>query len=326
MPRAVVLFSGSLDSMLAARLLESQGVQVEALFVRTPWGCGNHAPAAAAERLRLPLVTETAEVGFFEPLACIARHADKATQFCGECHLYLARQAKRRMDEVGADFVATGDVLGQRAANQKRIDFERVAHHSGLRSRFLWPLSAKLLTPTLPEQRGWVNREQLGAFRGRSRSGLKALAREFGLPTSDSGQHGCPLGQTGEFGQRVLNQIRCRSGLQPGDFELLRLGHHIRVDAATRIVLGRRQAENDALEGHWSAADCDATYLLRPLDFPGPTALVIGPETAPALDLAVSSIMRYAKRPPGSAGTVLVIDRGSGERRFTRQFSDASGS
>ncbi|MCC7107576.1 MAG: 7-cyano-7-deazaguanine synthase, partial [Chloroflexi bacterium] len=40
MTRAVVLFSGGLDSTLAAAVLLRQGVKVEALNIRTLYDCG----------------------------------------------------------------------------------------------------------------------------------------------------------------------------------------------------------------------------------------------------------------------------------------------
>lgn len=316
MPRAVLLFSGALDSMLAARMLSEQGVEVEALFVETPWLCGNHAPQAAADRLGVPLVVATAGDEYAEGLRPIARYADKATRFCGQCHLDLARQARRRLEAIGADFVATGHVVGQRAANQKRIDFERYGVHSGLGDRLLWPLSAKHLIPTLPERQGWVDRQQLGAFAGRDRQALTALGRQWGLPLADSGQHGCPLGQTGEFGPRVLEHVRQGGGLERSTIALLRIGQHHDLELGTRLILGRRKEENEALERLWSAGAAGQSSLLRPANFPGPSGVLIGSPTPTALDLAVSHILRYAKRPRGIESELLLLDRAGIERRL----------
>lgn len=309
MPRAVLLFTGSLDSMLAARLLADQGIEIDALFVQTPWNCGHRQPDAGAAALGLPLTTVSVAADYCEPLRAIAREGASPTRFCGDCHLHLACLAAERRQAVGADFVATGDVLGQRAANQKRRDFDRFAHHSGLGDRLVWPLSAQRLTVSLPERQGWLDRSRLGAFCGRRRVGLSALASQLGLPPPPTGTRGCPLGQTGSFGARVVDQIDRGRSCRPGDIALLGLGTHWEVDASTRVILGRRQAENEMIERLWQAGDTDGTCLLRPDGFAGPTALIVGPATPAALGLARSSILRYAKHPPGGARAVLAVDR-----------------
>lgn len=315
MPCAVLLFSGSLDSQLAARILASQGIEIAPLFVRTPWGCGDHGPEAASQALGVSLHCESVREDFFDPLTAIARRHDKATRFCGDCHLYLARCARLRMEAIGADFVATGDVLGQKTANQKRRDFDRYAHHSGLGDRLVWPLSAWHLTETLPERCGWLDRSRLGAYCGRSRAALKQLARQLALPVDDRGNPGCALGQTGDFGQRVLVHIGCGGCRRAENFELLRVGDHQSIGDA-RVVVGRRQAENDEIERLWATGNAEFSWLIRPLDFAGPTALVDGPESPAALALAISSLLRYAKRPARSAYAVLVTDRLGRERRI----------
>ncbi len=316
MPRAVLLFSGSLDSQLAARMLSVQGIEIEPLFVRTPWSCGEHQPEAAAELLGLTLHTELVQDDYCEPLVTLARRNAKATHFCGDCHLHLARCARMRMEAIGADFVATGDVVGQKASNQKRRDFDRFAHHSGLGDRLLWPLSAQHLTPTLPEREGWVDRQQLGAFCGRNRAGLKQAARELGLAVDDRGNPGCPLGQTGEFGQRVLTHVCHSTCRRLALFELLRIGHHEWVEDTTRVVVGRRHVENEAIERLWAGGETEINVLIKPDGFAGPTAVLVGPDSPRALGLAISNLLRYAKRPPGSPFAVIVTDRRGNSRRI----------
>ena len=138
----------------------------------------------------------------------------------------------------------------------------------------------------------------------------------MGLPVDDRGNPGCPLGQTGAFGQRVLEHIRRGGSRRPQAFELLGLGHHQEGDEHTRFVVGRRQAENEAIERLWAGSDAEISLLIRPEDFVGPTAVLVGPKSPTALGLVISNLLRYAKRPPGSPFAVIVTDRAGRQRRI----------
>lgn len=321
MPRAILLFSGSLDSQLAACLLRAAGVELAALFVRTPWKCGAHQARAAAERLALPLTEVEVAADYCDPLVEIARRGVRPTQFCADCHQSLARCARERLEAVGADFVASGHVLGQKASNQKRRDYDRYAYHSGLGDRLLWPLSAQHLAVTWPERQGWLDRQHLGDLSGRGRTQVNRLAQQYGLPPDSRGPTGCPLGQTGEFGRQVVAHVARGGSRAAAEFELLRLGHQLSVAGDTRVHLGRRQAENEALVLLWRSAALEAV-LLEPVDFAGPTAIVAGRPTARALDLAITALVRYAKLPPHAAWTVQVSERSGPPRRIAGAEQD----
>jgi hypothetical protein len=199
------------------------------------------------------------------------------------------------MQEVGASVVVSGEVLGQRPASQKRRDLYAIAHHSGLEDRLLRPLSAKRLPPTLAEINGEVDRSQLYDFSGRSRKGLIALARQFGFEDHElpSPSTGCMLTET-TFAPRVFDLLDFDSQTTPWDFELLKIGRHLRLGQSTKAVVGRRQAENAALLYFADRSDNRASAVLQPCNFPGPVTLLVGPINEELLDMGSGLIVRFS--------------------------------
>ncbi|MCH8924073.1 MAG: hypothetical protein IIA67_13110, partial [Planctomycetes bacterium] len=185
---------------------------------------------------------------------------------------------------------------------------ELIARRSGLDGRLLRPLSAKLLPPTLPEIEGLVDREQLFGFHGRSRKALFALARQFGVTEIPQPSNGCALTET-LFSLKVFDLMEHDPQAQRWDFELLRTGRHVRMDARTKVILGRDQAENEKLDYLFRQQESRAAALLRAHGFPGPTALLIGPADDAAIDFAVGVLLRYSKNYNASDTAVIVETR-----------------
>jgi hypothetical protein len=294
MPRAVALFSGGLDSMLAVRLMQEQGFEVDALNVRTPLRCCRASAAAAAAELGVPLAVLAAGDDYLDVIRRPAHGYGKAVNPCVDCRIYMARLARQWSAEIGACVVVSGEVLGQREMSQKRLALDRIARESGLEGRLLRPLSARLLAPTIPEREGLVDRAKLGAMSGRGRRELIALARRLGIRTIPTPSAGCPLVEV-SFAPRVRDLIAHRPAATRWEFELLALGRHVRVDAQTKLVVGRNAEENALLERFLQRADVGQAALLSPEGFSGPEVLVVGPATRPALDLAGALMLRYGK-------------------------------
>jgi len=97
------------------------------------------------------------------------------------------------MEKEGFDFVATGEVVGQRPMSQTRQSLETIDRQSGLAGKILRPLSAKLLPPTEAEIKGLVDRDKLYDLSGRSRKGQLALAKIFGIENIPQPGGGCIL-------------------------------------------------------------------------------------------------------------------------------------
>jgi hypothetical protein len=206
----------------------------------------------------------------------------------------MFRQAGDFMRQVGAHFVASGEVLGQRPMSQKRRDLDVIAYHAGLQQTLLRPLSARRLPPTQPEREGLVDRQQLCDFVGRGRKPLIALARRLGLDHIPAPSTGCSLTEP-LFAGKVRDLIRLDPSSARWDFELLRVGRHFRFDAHTKIIVGRNQQDNERLGYLFRLPDATRATLLAPQGFPAPCALLVGKDSDAAIEFAVGLIVRYSR-------------------------------
>jgi len=266
-PRAAVLLSGGLDSLLAAELLRRCGVEVVGICFVTPF-FGSAKAERAAARLGVPLrvvdITERHLEVVKNPRYGYGRHMNP----CIDCHALMVRVALEMLEELDAGFLATGEVLGERPKSQNRQALELVSRASGAGDLLLRPLSARLLPETRPEREGWVRREDLLDLRGRSRRRQMELAAEWGIGEYESPAGGCLLTDP-QFSARLrdlLQKVPYCDGL---DAELIRYGRLAWI-GENLIVLGRRHEENLVLARLALPGD----LLLKEREMPGPTALV----------------------------------------------------
>ena len=287
--RGFSLVSGGLDSRLAVRLLQRAGAEVTGLCFETPF-FGSAAARKAAAALGIELVV----VDFTDTELRIVENPPHgfggAMNPCIDCHAAMIRRAGEMMSERGWDFVATGEVMGQRPMSQNRQALVTVAKSSGLEGRLIRPLSAKLLEPTIPETEGKIDREMLLDIRGRSRERQIALAKEFGIVDYPSPAGGCKLTESG-YGHK-LKDLLVHEGF--GDrrlVELLSVGRHFRLPDGTGLVVGRDSGENEILRGEESRG-----VLVDSGDLPGPTALLIGgPKSPEDFGRARRIVLAYTK-------------------------------
>ncbi len=308
--RAVVLLSGGLDSILAIRILQEQGVEVEAVNFQTIFTCCRDNAARAAHDLNVRLTVLEQGDDYVELVRRPRYGYGKGANPCVDCRIYMFRHARTFMHEIGATFVASGEVLGQRPMSQKRRDLDIIARQSGLDSLLLRPLSALLLPPTHPETTGQVDRSRLYAFAGRSRKGLIRLAKHFGLKDIPSPSTGCALTEK-TFAGKVHDLIRIDSHSQRWDFELLNVGRHLRIDTRTKAIVGRNASENESLDTMFRAPQSRGSALFVPDNFAGPTVMLVGPPTESALQFAGALLLRYTKRyDPENAVVIrdLIVD------------------
>jgi tRNA-specific 2-thiouridylase len=307
MPKAVVLFSGGLDSSLAVRIMQQQGWEVEALHIRLMFDKPRGDVAQSAEQLGVPLVIMPVEDDYIE----IIRHPrfgyGKAVNPCIDCRIYMCRLARRRMVETGACLVVSGELVGQRPSSQKRRDLDLIEIYSGLEGRLLRPLSAKLLPPTIAEQEGLLDREKLYDFQGRGRGALIELAQRLGIRQIPTPSPGCRLTDL-SFAPRVRDLLQHDPQATRPDFELLNFGRHIRLDPEHKVVLGRNASENQAIRALAEQYRPDRWTLLDPLDFMGPLAILIGSERLEAVQKAAELVARYGDCP--EQGKVRVFKPG----------------
>ncbi len=292
MQRACVsLLSGGLDSLLATKLMLEQGIRVHGLYLALSWGCCEKPKAmAAAQQLGVPLMVLGVGDAYLDVIRSPKYGYGTQMNPCVDCRIYMFTLAKRYMEEVGAGFLVTGEVLGQRPMSQRRQPLGVIEQDAGLEGRLLRPLSAQLLEPTLPEQEGIVDRSKLLALSGRSRQAQIALAAEHGLTEYSQPAGGCQL--TDEtFARKAKDLFAHEARPTTKDMELLTMGRHVRLDDGTKVILGRNALENLRLEGY---ADDERYTLISPV-FPGPAALVIGTVQEQWRDQVVHIILQHVK-------------------------------
>jgi len=206
---------------------------------------------------------------------------------CMDCKILFFQKAKELMERSGADFVASGEVLGQRPMTQRPDALRLIEKRSELSGYLLRPLSAKLLAPTIPEQLGWVDRNSLFGISGRSRIRQMELAREFGIEQYPSPAGGCILTEK-QFGKRFRDLIGCSGEVDTADLTILRYGRHFRLSPDCKLVLGRDQRENEFLRRvGWG------NLQLEPLNTPGPLGLLSWTGKKSHFKMALAIAARY---------------------------------
>jgi len=306
MPRAVALFSGGLDSMLAVRILKKQGFEIEALNVRTIFECCHARAARAADELGVPLTVLSVGDDYLDVIRHPTHGYGRGVNPCVDCRAYMCTMAKRFMVQLDACAVVTGEVLGQRPMSQRRWQVEAIERKSGLEGRLLRPLSGKLLPPTIPEREGFVDREKLYDFNGRGRRKLIALARQLGIREIPQPSTGCALTEV-TFAPRVRDLMKFHPSATRWDFELLNVGRHVRFDEQTKIVVGRNQEENTLAEAFFRRADASGAAMLYPESFVGPNVLVVGRVADDALAYAGALALRFTRRLDAENAQVRVV-------------------
>jgi len=292
--KAVALLSGGLDSRLAIRVVQEQGIEIEALNFRTIFGCCKDEASGAAHELGVRLTVVGMDESYLDMVKRPRYGYGKGINPCVDCRIYLFDLARKFMDQVGANFVISGEVVGQRPMSQKRRDLDIIARDAGLEELLLRPLSAKLLPPTLPERLGIVDRERLFGFEGRSRKGLIELARQYGFTEIPQPSTGCALTEP-LFANKVRDLIDLSPRARQWDFELLRVGRHFRYDSETKIVIGKDEAQNEHLRLVADQDRAPTCWIVEPENFRGPTALVTGPYSQTVLAYASGLILKYSK-------------------------------
>lgn len=305
-PRAVALISGGLDSMLAARSVIEQGVHVEGLNFFTGFCVEGHTHALrnkhkekkkrnnalwVAEQLNIKLhiidIVEEYKNIVINPKHGYGAHLNP----CLDCKVFMVRKAKEWMDEYHFDFIITGEVIGQRPNSQLKAKMPIVAQESGADDRLLRPLCAKLLTPTLPEKEGWVEREKLFDFSGRSRKPQMALADQYGFDEYAQPAGGCCFLTNEHYAAKLADlwHYRGKKDYEIDDIMLLKVGRHLRPNDRFKMIVGRELGENNYLEGYRSQF-----VNLQSISHQGPLVLIDGEADAQDLNLAARILAKFS--------------------------------
>jgi tRNA U34 2-thiouridine synthase MnmA/TrmU len=324
--KAIVLFSGGLDSILAACLLKSQGVEVVGLNMVTPFHDCSKESIERAKEIGIELVVRHFGEEYMQLLARPKWGYGANVNPCLDCRVAMCREAKKLMEEIGAGFVATGEVSGQRPNSQKMHQLALISRESELGGKLVRPLSARVLPRTEMEAEGKLDREKLRSFTGRSRTKLVAYARQaFGLKTIPQPSTGCVLCEN-SYAPRVRDMLKHKENPTIWDAKALAWGRRLRIDENAYCVVGRRLTDCQALDALFADPARSRCVLLSPDNYMGASVLLVTDEapefgvenpeiseklesyiqTAGALSLRFSNPEKYSSAPGGPACRVYV--------------------
>jgi tRNA U34 2-thiouridine synthase MnmA/TrmU len=302
--RAVGLISGGLDSVLAAKVIKLQGIDVMGITFVTPFVHPQVEKLAHNIGIKINVIDISLE--YLDLIKNPYFGFGKNFNPCIDCHIFMLKKAKQFMLKQAMDFVITGEVLGQRPMSQNKSALRRIESQSGLEGLLLRPLSARLLSSTIPEQKGWVKRDELFDFSGRSRKPQLELTRQLGLEGFSQPAGGCLLTDPG-FSRRLKDLMTYQREFSLDDVNLLKLGRHFRLSDNAKLVLGRNQVENQRLVNFLRAGD----FLLQPIDIPGPTGILkSGINSQDLLNLSAGILANFCDK--GNSQPNIAVQNGKG--------------
>jgi tRNA U34 2-thiouridine synthase MnmA/TrmU len=250
--KAVALFSGGLDSILAVKLIQEQGIEVKGVNFKTPFfGLDQALTAIKDLDMDLEIIDITGEL--LEILKNPLHGFGKNMNPCIDCHTLMFKKAGEYMTKIGASFILSGEVLGERPMSQNRNSLSLIERESGLEGRILRPLSALLLPETIPEKEGLVNKNKLLNISGRSRKRQMELAAKMNLKDYPSPAGGCKLTEP-DFSKK-LRDLFNQEKYSLEEIELLKLGRHFRLNRDIKLVVGRNKEENEQLKDFFQEGD-----------------------------------------------------------------------
>lgn len=301
MVKAIALFSGGLDSQLAAEVVRRQNIEILCLTFETPFFSAEKAKAAARQ-INLPLAVENFTADHLVMLKSPRYGYGKNMNPCIDCHTLMLKFAGRKMEETGADFILTGEVLGQRPMSQGKQSLFIVAKNSGYSDYILRPLSAQLLAPVKAELEGKIDRSRLLAIQGRGRKPQMQLAVDFGITNYAPPAGGCLLTDS-IFTKRLRDLFSHDENHQIRDIELLKYGRHFRINDNSKIIVGRNKSDNNSLQALVREDD----FVLFMSDFPGPQVLVPDGGDEEIINIAAALCVRYSDAPDDHEAAVICL-------------------
>ena len=288
--KALALLSGGLDSILAIKLVLDQGIEVVAVYFVLPVVAEKEDYAGrTAKRFGIPLIRVEVGEEYLEVIRSPKYGYGSGMNPCIDCRIFMLREAKRIAKEIGAKFIVTGDVLGERPMSQYRKALMLEEKEAGLENLILRPLSAKLLPETIPEREGLVDRNKLLAISGKSRKPQIALAKNFGLQDEYPSPSGGCLLTNKEFASKVRDLFEHKEAVKKRDVLLLRMGRHFRFKES-KIIVGRNEDENKLLLELKNPED----YAFEVPDCGSPITILEEAKEKEAIEFAAKLTARYS--------------------------------
>jgi len=305
--KAVALISGGLDSLLAARVVLDQGVHVEGINFYTGFCVEGHTHAIRQKDRNRPKRNNALWVA--EQLGIKLHIIDVIEEYkdvvinpkygyganlnpCLDCKVFMVHKALDWMRAKGFDFIITGEVIGQRPKSQRRDTMRVVSRESGADDLLVRPLCARNLAPSLPEREGWIDRDRLYAFSGRSRKPQMALADRYGFRDYAQPAGGCCFLTDKQYSVKLADLWKTRGErrYELDDIMLLKIGRHLRPRPHFKMIVGREEGENRYLEGYRKRFP----HLL-PVSHKGPLVLLDGSLNEEDIELAARLTARFSQ-------------------------------
>ncbi|MCX8031070.1 MAG: hypothetical protein N3A59_05785 [Thermodesulfovibrionales bacterium] len=293
MAKALALFSGGLDSLLSILVILKQDIEVTAVKFLTPFN-SKTIEQKRTEKINIgnfcfEILKYPIEEKFLEVLKKPKFGYGKNLNPCIDCKILMLKEAKNLMLEKNYDFIITGEVLWQRPMSQRKDTIFIIDREASVKGHIIRPLSAKLLPPSIPEEKGIVDREKLYDFLGRTRKPQMRLAKELGLNKYSQPAGGCLLTDP-LYTARLKDLIHNKPDFTLKDIELLRLGRHFRVSKTTKIVVGRNIQENKLLQSFIEPSD----YTLWVEGVGSPLTLIKGDTSEAIIRIAASICAKHS--------------------------------
>jgi tRNA-specific 2-thiouridylase len=311
--KAVALLSGGLDSNLAVRMIQEQGVEVEAIAVKTPFcdfdcgkGCGHRVQEVALE-LGIKLKTVYFGEEYLKMLKNPKYGYGSGMNPCIDCRGMMYNAAKEHMEKIGADFIITGEVLGQRPMSQNGNALKIIENETQTNGKIVRPLSFKHLSLTEAESKGLIKRKELGDIKGRSRKGQLQLAKKFDISNPPNAAGGCLLTDPA-FSIRIRDLYDHTTNGTPdmNDIELLKIGRHFRLSDNTKLIVGRNKMENEILD----SLKLDDDIIIEVRNYAGPTCILRTKKQLSSaekeIEIAASTALRYSDSPKDKLSSVRI--------------------
>ncbi len=327
--KAVALISGGLDSLLAAKVMLEQGIHVEGINFYTGFCVEGHTHAIrkkdkakpkrnnalwSAEQLGIKLHIIDV-IDEYKEVLINPKHGYGANMNpCLDCKCFMVSKAREWAKENNFDFIITGEVVGQRPMSQRRDTMNIVSRESGAADILVRPLCANNLPETLPEREGWISRDGMYDFNGRSRKPQIALASQFGFKDYAQPAGGCCFLTDESYSKKLVDLWDARNSreYEMDDIMLLKVGRHIRPKPHFKLIIGREDGENRFMDGYRKQFDHFTT-----VSCPGPLVLIDGEMQADDIELAARLVARFSKDKNSDAVTVCLQLRDGTERPLT---------
>jgi len=305
--KAAALISGGLDSLLAAKVIQEQGIHVEGLNFYTGFCVEGHTHAIRKKDQKKPKRNNALWVA--EQLGMKLHFLDVIEQYkdvlfnpkhgyganlnpCLDCKIFMVEKAYDWIKENNFDFIITGEVIGQRPMSQRKDTMPVIANESGAGDLLLRPLCAKNLPATKPELEGWIDREALFDFSGRSRKPQITLAQKYGFEDYAQPAGGCCFLTDAQYSLKLADLWKSQGSkaYELDDIMLLKVGRHLRLKPNIKLIISREEGEGKFLQGYKNNYLC-----LKTVSHAGPLALIDGTPGQEDMELAARIVARYSQ-------------------------------